>query len=76
MNLIQNWTSSWKFLSQQFTALSTTLLGTWIVVPDMWKTAKLNSAVVAVAIALNGLAMFGRLIQQTSLPPPDPPHLP
>jgi hypothetical protein len=71
MRLIDNWASSWKFLSSQFGAAISALSTTWLAIPEEYKTPTANKVMSFILSVLGGLVVFGRLIQQTpTIPKP------
>ena len=73
MKLVDNWTQSWKWVSQQcFAAISTISIVWATVVPADMKPGGWGHCYTASMIVLSLLGIFGRTIQQPSMTPMTP----
>lgn len=73
MQLIENAGQAWKMLSVQFMALAAILQGVWPAIPESVKASMPPSIVHWVSVVLLVAGIIGRVIQQPSLAPEDPP---
>lgn len=72
MKLIAEWKRAYRLFSVQAMALSTAILGTWLVLPDDFKATLPHWIGNAAAIATLIAGVLGRLVQQTPSPAPAP----
>jgi membrane protein required for beta-lactamase induction len=73
MKLIDDWKRAYRLFSVQAMALSTAILGTWLVLPDDFKATLPHWIGNAAAIATLIAGVLGRVVQQTPVVPPDDP---
>jgi len=76
LKLIPEARRCWRMFSMQSMGVATALLGAWGAMPDELHAQLPERLVIGVAIVLLVLGMFGRLVQQDSVRPADPPASP
>lgn len=69
MKLIAEWRKAYRLFSVQAMALSTAILGAWLVLPDDWKAMLPHWVGNAAAIATLVCGILGRLVDQTKVDP-------
>lgn len=71
MKLIDEWKSAYRMFSVQAMALSTAILGAWLVLPEDWKAMLPHWVGNAAAIVTLVAGILGRLVQQKPSADPD-----
>jgi hypothetical protein len=64
MKLVKNARQSWRWLSVQAMALQGAVAGAWLAVPDDMRASVPSEWLAVAAIALTGLGILGRLVDQ------------
>ena len=64
MKLIANWKKAWRMLSVQAMALAGAVQGAWMFIPADMRSSIPESTVQMVTLALLGLGVVGRLVDQ------------
>lgn len=64
MKLIANWKKAWRMLSVQAMALAGAVQGAWMFIPSDMRSSIPESTVQMVTLALLGLGVVGRLVDQ------------
>jgi hypothetical protein len=67
IKLIHNWRQCWRMVSVQAMTLAGAIQGSWLFIPEDMKASIPSTVVQWVTLALLGLGVAGRLVQQTKV---------
>jgi hypothetical protein len=70
IKLIYNWRQCWRMVSVQAMTLAGAIQGAWLFIPEDMKASIPSTVVQWVTLALLGLGVAGRLVQQTKVTAP------